>query len=188
MLSLAALALSYAPALRSGPALPAAARAVGPAMQANRKVYAFDNEGVFEAREVSVKRQPVYLLSAVEELRVATGVADTGLLSAAEDAGVFSKLESVGAFSLAEKALPVVEDLKLLTLFEKLLNVEWGLQFSIAGFVLVSAPVLFTLQICGFVPFPDGPAVAFEGLFALSTVTAGGAGIVTALLISKLQL
>lgn len=223
-----AAATAFAP-LSSGPAVaPAGVRALSPVMSANRKVYSFDNEGVFEAREVSIKRPPcackrtkpsrrapsapvpppmiqqpqciccpapafplrhrVFLLSAVEELRVATGVADAGLLSAAEDAGVFSKLESAGAFSLVEKALPIVEDLRLLTTFEKLLNVDWALQFTAAGFILVSFPALFTLQICGFVPTASGPAVALEAAFALATLTFGGAGIVTALLISKLQL
>lgn len=58
-------------------------------------------------------------LSRIKELKVATAVAELGLLTQAEELGVFSKLESVGAFSLAEKALPIIENLKILSLTDK---------------------------------------------------------------------
>lgn len=186
MLLCVSAATAFSP-LSVGPSVvPHSLRAAAPVM-VTRKVYAFDNEGVFEAREVGIAREPVYLLSAVENLGVATAVSDLGLLSAAEEAGVFSTLEKFGAFSLAEKLLPVIEDLKLLTTFEKLLDVEFALQFSVAGFILVTGPILFTLQICGFVPFPSGPAVAAEVAFDAVTLTLGLAGVVTALIIGKLQ-
>merc|ERR1719454_2870115 len=124
---------------------------------ADRKVYAFDDDGVFEAREGTVKRKPVFLLKAIEGTGVATFTAEAGLLSGAESAGVFSTLESLGAFSLIESLLPTIESLKLLSLFGDLLDVEAGLLFTYAGFLLASGPVLFTLQICGFVNFPEGP-------------------------------
>jgi len=169
---------------------PLATRAAAPLMQADRKFYGFEDysDSVFEVREINEKRDPVYLLSAVEELGVATWASEAGLLSTAEELGVFSKLESIGAFSLIEKTLPVVEDLKLLTTFEKLLNVEWSLTFSLAGFILVTGPTLFVLQICGFVPFPSGPLTGAEVLFDLTTALVGGAGLVAAFIISKLQL
>merc|ERR1719331_1014092 len=159
-------------------------------MQADRKLYAFEDEStmVFEAREVSIKRKPVYLLKGIEQLKVATAVKELGLLSKAEEAGVFSTLEKLGAFSLAEKLLPTIESLKLLSLFEKLLDVEAGLTFSLANFIIVSGPVLITLQICGFLGIPQGPAVAGELLFLGGTLVGGGALFVTAFLISKLQL
>ena len=45
-------------------------------------------------------------------------ISQAGLLSSAEEAGVFSKLESAGAFSTAEKLLPILDDLKVLTVAE----------------------------------------------------------------------
>ena len=130
----------------------------------------------------------MYLLKAIEDLKVATAVSEAGLLSGAQDAGVFSTLENLGAFSFAESLLPTIESLGLLSTFESLLEVEAGLLFSVANFIIVSFPVLFTLQICGFIGFPEGPAVALEGLFALATLVGGGALFVAAFAISKLQL
>jgi hypothetical protein len=137
--------------------------------------------------QLSIQRPPVYLLTRIQELRVATGVADTGLLTTAENAGVFSKLESVGAFSLAEKALPIIEGLKLLSTFEALLEFDWALQFALAGIILATSPALFTLQAGGFMPLPSGPAVGLEAVFALATLTLGGVWLVTSLIIGKLQ-
>ena len=130
----------------------------------------------------------MYLLKSIEDAGLARGVADAGLLSKAEEAGVFSTLEKLGAFSLAEKLLPTIESLKLLSLFEKLLDVEAGLTFSLANFLIVSGPVLVVLQICGFLGIPEGPAVLPELLFLGGTLVGGGALFVTAFLISKLQL
>merc|ERR1712008_419655 len=103
----------------------------------------FDDSVLFEAREVSYKRPPVKIL---------TAVADAGLLSAAEDAGVFSTLENLGAFSLIEKSLPLVEKLGLLSLLEEAVDTEAGLIFTGANFLIASGPVLLVLQICGFFP------------------------------------
>lgn len=71
------------------------------------QVVSFDQDGLFEGREISVAKPPVRLLERVEELRLLSSVADAGLLSGAEEAGVFSKLEAAGAFSTAEKLLPL---------------------------------------------------------------------------------
>merc|ERR1719310_1440275 len=108
-----------APTLR--PAV--ASRSPVVSMQLAKKVVSFDQDGLFEGREISVAKPPIRLLERIEELQILTSVADAGLLSAAEDAGVFSKLEAVGAFSTAEKLLPLADDLKLLSTAEALLNV-----------------------------------------------------------------
>lgn len=71
------------------------------------QVVSFDQDGLFEGREISVSKPPIRLLERIEELRVLSSVSDAGLLSSAEEAGVFSKLEAAGAFSTAEKLLPL---------------------------------------------------------------------------------
>merc|ERR1712166_915340 len=90
-------------------------------------------DGLFEGREITFKRPPVRLLSRINELQVATGTAELGLLSFAEENGVFSTLEGLGAFSLAEKALPLVEKLGILSLTEAAIDVEAGLLFTAAS-------------------------------------------------------
>lgn len=180
----AASSVAFSPA---GFAAPVATRAAAPLM-ADRKYINFDEDIVFEAREVSYTRKPVSLLSAIEATGVATFTAEAGVLSGAEEAGVFSTLENLGAFSLAESLLPTVESLGLLSKFEALLDVEAGLIFSVANFIIVSAPVIFALQICGFLPSATGPFVPLELLFAGGTLVGGGALFVTAFIISKLQI
>merc|ERR1719258_154998 len=120
-------------------------------------------------------------------MKLATSVADAGLLSAAEGAGVFSGLESAGAFSLIEKTLPLVEKFKLLSTLESAVDVEAGLIFTLANFLLVLGPVLLTLQICGFVPLAQGPVVVPEVAFCVGTLVAGGAAWVLAFIVSLLQ-
>jgi hypothetical protein len=155
---------------------------------ADRKVYAFDDETVFEAREVKVARKPVYLLKAIEGTGVATATAEAGLLSGAEEAGVFSTLESLGAFSLIEKTLPLIENLKLLSTLEALLDVEAGLLFTIANFILALPPSVFVLQICDLAPTPTGALVGVEVAIDALLLVAGGVLFATAFAISKLQL
>ena len=144
---------AFAP-MSSGVATPHAARAVAPMMAAERKLVAFDESVIFEAREVSNPRKPVNLLSAIEGTGVATFTAEAGLLSGAEEAGVFSTLEGLGAFSLIEKTLPTVESLGLLSAFEEALEIEAGLLFTFAGFLLSSFPVLVVLQVSCIPPRP----------------------------------
>merc|ERR1711871_515717 len=83
-------------------------------MQLSKKVVSFDQDGLFEGREVASAKPQIKLLERIEELRLLSSVADAGLLSAAEEAGVFSKLEASGAIGTAEKLLPLADDLKLL--------------------------------------------------------------------------
>merc|ERR1719329_555959 len=110
MFSLCLSTLAYSAPLASRPAL--VGRSVEPMMQTglgqlSKKVVSFDQDGVFEGREVGVAKPPVRLLERIEELRVLSQVSESGLLSSAEDAGLFSKLEAAGAFSKAEALLNV---------------------------------------------------------------------------------
>merc|ERR1711988_1084481 len=70
-------------------------------------------------------REPIQLLARLAGLKVASKVANLGLLTKAEDSGLFSKLEASGAFSQAEKLLPLVDELDLITTAEKAVNVPW---------------------------------------------------------------
>lgn len=110
-----------------------------------------------------------------------------GLLSAAEDAGVFSTLEKAGAFSTAEKLLPTIEKLGVLSTLEAQVDTDPGLLFTLANFLLVLGPVLFTLQICGFVPTPAGPLILPEVALALGSLALGLAVFGLAFVVSLLQ-
>jgi len=148
----------------------------------NRKVYAFDADGLFEGREKSVEKDPVKLLTRVNELRVLTKVSQLGLLSAAEEAGVFSKLEAAGAFSFAEKLLPLLDDLGALAVVESLLNVPANLVAVGGAVVLGGEAALITIV-------PDDNA-ALIALQVITGLLAGGAGVTlfaTSFLFSLLQ-
>jgi hypothetical protein len=114
------------------------------------QIISFDQDGVFEGREVGVAKPPVRLLQRIEELRVLSQVSEAGLLSSAEDAGLFSKLEAAGAFSKAEALLPLADDLKLLSTAEALLNVPSSYLFGIASLLLVGGAFRHVLLLaCG---------------------------------------
>ena len=110
-----------------------------------------------------------------------------GLLSTAEDLGVFSTLEKFGAYSTAEKALPLIEKLGVLSTLEAQVDTDPGLLFTLANFLLVLGPVLFTLQICGFVPIPAGPLILPEVVVALGSLVLGVAIFALAFAVSVLQ-
>ena len=110
-----------------------------------------------------------------------------GLLSAAEDAGVFSKLESAGAFSLIEKSLPLVEKLGALSILEEAVDIEAGLIFTGANFLIASGPTLLVLQICGFFPKAEGIVILPEALFVLGSTAVGIAFFVLGFIASILQ-
>jgi hypothetical protein len=163
---------------------------LGVTMAANKKVIGYEGvsgDVLFEGREVDFGRPPVKLLSRIEELKVATGVSELGLLSFLEEKGAFSTLESVGAFSTAEKLLPVIEDLKVLSLLESTLDVEAGLLFTAANWLLVATPVYITLAICGFAPIPEGPFIALDAVVGLGLTTVGVLLFAWAFVVSKLQ-
>jgi len=173
------------------PAL-ATARASGvlrsePAMMANlnRKVVTFvgdDGSELFESREKSVEKDPVKILTRLNELRALTKISQLGLLSKAEEAGVFSKLESVGAFSIAEKALPLLDDLKVLTVAEALLNVPANL-LAAGGLIVLSGEAgLLTV-----VPDDNAALIAFQVLSGLLAGAGGVTLIASSVLLSLLQ-
>lgn len=151
---------------------------------------AYDPKGpLYEVREVDAGKPPVFLLKGIENLRVATSVSELGVLSKLEEIGAFSKLESLGAFSVAEKALPIIENLRILTFMENTVNTEAGLLFSIANWLLAAFPIYVALAICGFAPIPGlGEPLFFgeAGLF-LTTTALGAALWAWAFAVSKLQ-
>lgn len=176
-----AVALFAATAYTPAPLLSRSVVASRPAqainMQINKKVLSFDQDGVFEGREVSTTKAPVKLLERVEELRVLSTIADAGLLSAAEDAQIFSKLEAAGAFSTAEKLLPLADDLKLLSTAEYLLNVPANLLVFGAAALLLGETGIITVV-------PDDSAV----LVGLQVVTGLAAGLGSVVLLASAAL
>ena len=151
-------------------ALLASPRAPQPAMQLSKKVVSFDQDGLFEGREVSIPKDPVRLLERLEELELLTSLANAGLLSNAEDAGLFSKLEAAGAFSTAEKLLPLADKFKLLSTVEGLLNVEaWKLSALAVAVLAAEAGLILN------VPDDNLGLVAVQGI----TGVAAGAAAVT---------
>ena len=142
----------------------------------------FDQDGLFEGREVGFAKPPVKLLQRIEELRVLSAVADAGLLSSAEEAGVFSGLERAGAFSKIEGLLPLADDLKLLSTAEGLLNVPSSYLFGTALLILIGEASLISFV-------PDNTAL-LVGVQAVSGAAAAAAVVVlmgTSYLFSLLQ-
>merc|ERR1712039_755031 len=159
-------------------------------MVGGKKVYGFDGydgEALFEGREVEIEKPPVYLLSRLGELKVATFVSELGLLSTLEENGIFSKLESAGAFSTAEKLLPTIESLGLLSKFEESLEVEAGLIFTAANFALAFPFILLLLTGFGFAPAPSGVGVPLEITFCLAVAAVGAVLFAQAYAVSLLQ-
>lgn len=175
---LASTALTPAPVLRA----PAFSRSSMVTMQLSKKMLSFDQDGVFEGREVSTPKPPVRLLERVEELKVLSAVADAGLLSSAEDAGLFSKLEAAGAFSTAEKLLPLADDLKLLSTAEFLLNVPANLLFFAAVALIIGE-----LGLISFVPDDSAVLVAVQAATGLAAGAGAAVLIGSAFLFSLLQ-
>lgn len=180
LLSLACAAAAYqAPLLASRPAV---SRASAPVMgklypEINDFAINFDQDGYYGARKGTKTKEPVKILTRVEELRVLSNLAEAGVLSSAEQAGVFTKLENAGAFSTAEKLLPLADDLKLLSTAEKLLNIDSG-AITIAAAALLGAEVgLITLV-------PDDNSL-LVGVQVVTGVLAG-AGAVTLFAVSQL--
>ena len=134
------------------------------------QVVSFDQDGLFEGREISVAKPPVRLLERIEELRLLSSIADAGLLSGAEDAGLFSKLEAAGAFSKAEKLLPLADDLKLLSTAEYLLNVP-------ANLLALGAVVLLGGEFALITAVPDDNA-ALLGVQVVTGLLAGGGAVI----------
>merc|ERR1719453_318301 len=170
-----AVAAYMAPTLPNRPVV--ASRAGATPMALERKMISFDQDGVFEGREVAVPKPPMRILTRLEELQVLTSVSDAGLLSAAEEAGVFSKLESAGAFSTIEGLLPTLDKLKLLSTSEELLQVD---AWKLSG--LGAALIIGELTLISFVPDDSALLVGVQGVTAL----AAGAAAVTLFALSFL--
>jgi len=142
---------------------------------------------LFEVREVADAKAPVRLLSKLEQLQFATTLSELGLLSAAEKAGLFSALEQRGAFSTAEKLLPVVDKLGLLQLMQNTLDVEAGLLFTAANWLIALGPIYVSLAICNFAPIPEGPLLLLPGALFTGTTGAGVLLWAWAYAVGKLQ-
>ena len=146
--ALTAVSFAYVGPLNA-PIVQQHARAARPLMGGEKKVISFenfDNDELFEVREVDKGVPPVFLLSGLEKLKAATFISETGVLTLAEENGVFTKLEELGAFSLAEKALPLIEKLRLLSFFESCLNIPNGYLFTGAITLLTFPLNLLMLQ------------------------------------------
>lgn len=167
------------------------ASSVAPMMGASKKSIEFEGQNddgfLLEVREIDFGKPPVYLLSRIEQLGVATATAELGLLSKAEELGVFSTLEKLGAFSLIESTLPTIESLGILTLMQNSLDVEAGLIFSLANWLLVLAPIYILTASFAFLPWPTGVGVPVFLLFAGTTTATGVALFAWAFAVSKLQ-
>ena len=100
---------------------------------------------------------------------------------------MFSTLENLGAFSLIEKSLPLVEKLGALSILEEAVEVEAGLIFTGANFLIASGPTLLVLQICGFYPKAEGITILPEVLFVLGSTALGVALFVLGFVASVLQ-
>ena len=68
-----------------------------------------------DERVAAAPANAVRLPERFEELQLFSSTADASLLSAPADAGLYSKLESGGALNIAEKVLPLANDLKRLS-------------------------------------------------------------------------
>jgi hypothetical protein len=167
-----ALSLASTTSVPLRPAM-ATSRSGSPEMQMKKKLYSFDNEGLWEGREVSYEREPIKLLTRLNEMEAATAISNLKLLSAAEKAGVFSKLENAGAFSFAEKFLPFVDKFKLLSILQRSADTDASIIYTISGFLLAFTPTIFALTISGFVPAPEGLFIPVEGAVCGGTFALG---------------
>lgn len=127
------------------------------------------------------------LLSSLQKLRIATALADAGLLSAAEQGGLFTKLEKAGAFSTAESLLPLVDQLGLLQFAQGAIDSKPG-DIAAQGTALLGiGPVYAALVASGTLPAPEGPLLPAAGVLFTGTTGAGVLLIVLSNLVKVLQ-
>ena len=90
---------------------------------------------------------------------------------------------------LIEKTLPAVESLGLLSFMQSTLDVEAGLLFSAANWLIVLFPIYVALAICGFAPIPAVASPLFVAEFLLfgGTTVLGVALFAWAYFVSLLQ-
>jgi hypothetical protein len=145
--------------------------------------YGKSSSGFFGFGARNEERDSVKVLTRAEDLGLLSLVSDSNLLSKAEESGLFTTLESSGALSTAEKALPVVENLGLLSVLQSLIDEE-PLGLVILGTLLAGlGPLYATLDIAGVVP--DQGAIGVLG--GLTTTAAGVALLALANAITLLQ-
>jgi hypothetical protein len=132
-------------------------------------------------------QKSVNLLPAVEKTGLLSFLAEAGLLTKAEKAGLFSSLEAAGAFSTAEKALPVLEKLGLLSLVQDVIETDAGTLSTAGAALIAAAPLYAALDVAGVVPTPEGALLALAVLGGLATTAAGAALLPVANIASILQ-
>jgi len=108
-----------------------------------------------------------------EELRLLSSTADARLFSSTGDAGLYSKLESGGTFNIAEKVLPLADDLKRLSTAKYLLNVP-------ANLLALGAVVLLGGEFALIAAVPDDNAVLLSVQVVTGLLAGGGAVILLA--------
>ena len=123
-----------------------------------------------DERVAAAPADKVRLPERFEELRLLSSTADARLLSAPEDAGLYSKLESGGTFNIAEKVLPLADDLKRLSTAKYLLNVP-------ANLLALGAVVLLGGEFALITAVPDDNA-ALLGVQVVTGLLAGGGAVV----------
>merc|ERR1712094_38066 len=79
------------------------------------------------------------------------------------------------------------EKLGLLSILEEAVDIEAGLIFTGANFLIASGPTLLVLQICGFFPKAEGIVILPEALFVLGSTAVGVAFFVLGFIASILQ-
>jgi len=180
------LSLASGPPRRARPAM-STLRSPSPQMLIDKQVLSFDQDGVWEGREVVYKKPPPKVLTRINEIGLLSAVADIGLLSKLEEVGAFSKLEEAGAFAFIEKTLPFVDKFKLLKLVDKAIETDASTLFTISGFLLFFTPGIIALTLTGFLPAPEGLFIVPEGAVCGGTAAAGFVLFPLAYLISVLQ-
>lgn len=116
------------------------------------------------AAACATRMQKVDLLEKVETLKLLTAISNAGLLTKIERAGLLSKLESSGALSAAEKFLPLLDDQKVLSLTQTIVNIPAATFY--AGAAAVSAGELGAL-----IALPnDTPFLVLKGITALAAI------------------
>ena len=146
-----------------------ATKAVGPyaaAPDADERVAAAPADVV----RLPERFEELQLFSSTADASLLSAPEDASLLSAPEDAGLYSKLESGGAFNIAEKVLPLADDLKRLSTAKYLLNVP-------ANLLALGAVVLLGGEFALITAVPDDNA-ALLGVQVVTGLLAGGGAVV----------
>jgi hypothetical protein len=123
------------------------------------------------------------LLAQTEKLGLLSLLYEKSLLSQAEGKGVFSSLEASGALSTAEKLLPVVERLGLLSTAQGLIDEDPGFLATVGALLVGLAPIYAALDLAGVLPDPGVLGV----VGGLATTAAGAAILALTNAITTLQ-